>query len=335
MSTSVAASVAAATVADCAVNNTDKEVEAKIPDLPSHLRCHSTVNSGRTITTRIPLSKGSTAFREVPFAHSIHFTARRFTCDSCFAQCDADVSELQCKCSNGCGVYYCSDRCLANGSERHARICHLIRQTNGKTKNAKLMNESLSLLISLSSNVEALEGVMGMLADETKKGRRDTAKAENVFRSLSHDVSLEGRALENEGAYAAALSVRKLNAIGIYNMHGEEVAFCLFPALAMVNHSCVPNCQQIIHNGSCQLRALRDIEADEELSFSYVALNTEATGLDSSDVIEDQWEFTCTCPRCKGGDCSDFDRKHVCYCGSVCYEVDRTLGWCICNGPTV
>ena len=46
-------------------NNANDTIEITIVDLSSHLRCHSTPLSGRTITTRIKINKGSTAFTEV------------------------------------------------------------------------------------------------------------------------------------------------------------------------------------------------------------------------------------------------------------------------------
>mmetsp|Transcript_20889 Transcript_20889/g.38327 ORF Transcript_20889/g.38327 Transcript_20889/m.38327 type:complete len:333 (-) Transcript_20889:17-1015(-) len=312
---------------------TETETEITIPGLPSHLRCHSTPSSGRTVSTRIDLRKGSTALREVPFAHAIHYAARGTTCDACFAQCDDSPGTgglLRYACDGGCGVRYCTEPCRRQSLPRHERACHLIRQTNGKNGHSRLMNESLSLLIALSSNDRPLRGVMGMMMEDgTKKDRRDTARAETNFRALAHgDVELE-----RPGAYAAALGVKKLNAFGIFNSHGDEVAYALCPALAMVNHSCLPNCQQISDGGSCRLRALRDIEAGEELSYSYVSL--EGTDVERKGAIVDNWEFICRCHRCRGGDCSAFDVAHVCYCGAVCYEVDRTQSDCVCNGPTV
>jgi hypothetical protein len=206
-------------------------------------------------------------------------------------------------------------------------VCHLIQQTN-QLRNATLMNQSLALLISLSSNPQPLKGVINLLIDSSKQAIRNGVKAESKFRALTHKDAL----LELPGAYAAALGVRKFNGIGLFNAYGDEVAFALCPALAMINHSCVPNCQQITERGSCQLRALRDIRVGEELSFSYMSL--EGTEMERKQEIQNNWEFTCICYRCRGGDCRSFDVEHVCFCGSVCFEVDRSEGTCICNVPT-
>eukprot|EP00548_Thalassiothrix_antarctica_P018316 CAMPEP_0194191444 /NCGR_PEP_ID=MMETSP0154-20130528/66826_1 /TAXON_ID=1049557 /ORGANISM="Thalassiothrix antarctica, Strain L6-D1" /LENGTH=149 /DNA_ID=CAMNT_0038914097 /DNA_START=269 /DNA_END=715 /DNA_ORIENTATION=- len=149
------------------------------------------------------------------------------------------------------------------------------------------MNESLALLIALSSNTRPLKQVMDMMTDDTKKGCRDTARAESKFRALVHNVEKEGKVLEQPGTYAAALSIKNLNGIGLYNAYGEEVSVAICPAFAMVNHSCLPNCQQITHDGSCQLRALRDIAIGEELSYSYISL--EGTKIEQKKAIVDNW----------------------------------------------
>ena len=48
---------------------------------------------------------------------------------------------------------------------------------------------------------------------------------------------------------------------------------------AMVNHSTLPNTTKVHENGELYLEALRDIHADEELSFAYDARALERFGL--------------------------------------------------------
>lgn len=311
------------------MHHADDGRDVAVPGLPSHLRCHDeTYGAGRTVTTRVHLRKGSVVFEEIPFAHTVHYSARSRTCDACFAQCDEDeVLDFDCGC--GCGVHYCTVECRSASLARHRSACGLIQQTNLQ-RNATLMSQSLGLLIALSSNPHPLMGVMGMMPDSTVKGARDVAKAESKFRSLRH---ADAGSLEGPGAYAAALSVKRLNAIGLYDAYGDEVAFALCPALAMVNHSCLPNCQQITEGGYCRLRALRDILPGEELTYSYMSL--EGTEMERKEAIRETWDFTCRCSRCRGGDCQAFDAEHVCFCGAVCFEVDRRQCECVCNRPTV
>jgi hypothetical protein len=58
-----------------------------------------------------------------------------------------------------------------------------------------------------------------------------------------------------------------------------------------VNHSCDPNAGLIIDGTDVRLIALRDIAADEQITFDY-----------STTMDEDDFEFACLCgsPRCRG-----------------------------------
>lgn len=59
----------------------------------------------------------------------------------------------------------------------------------------------------------------------------------------------------------------------------------------LVNHSCDPNCGLYLREGSVQLVAIRDLEADEELTFDY-----------STSMRDEPWSMECECGaiRCRG-----------------------------------
>ena len=162
---------------------------------------------------------------------------------------------------------------------------------------------------------------------------RDGAEAEKRFRILDrvHNSANNQPVVVGPGVYARALATAKLNAIGMFNDSGGELVFCLAPALVMVNHSCLPNCQQLTKSGSCSLVALRDIDAGEELSYSYI-MSLGERNKERKESILRNWNFSCICGRCsQKQDCQAFDSEHTCYCGSICLEVDRSSGTCICN----
>lgn len=112
--------------------------------------------------------------------------------------------------------------------------------------------------------------------------------------------------------------------------------------MAMVNHSCVPNCCQVVKDGVVVLIALRDIEVGEDISFSYVTIGAGDRG-DRGKSIMENWGFVCKCERCEvegnmnnpggilGESLRGFDERHICFCGSVNLEVDRSSGECVCH----
>jgi SET and MYND domain-containing protein len=336
----------------------DTALAVEIPGLPVHLKCYTTASAGRTVITTTALRKGDTVFRQAPYAHTIHYRYKTTTCDACFLFTHADQA-LPYACANICGIRYCSTVCRDSVRAQH-HGCDLIRQVQqqqqGKTKAQqpnKSMHTALSLLISMASSADHHDGqyrrpmadVLLMMQDASKVAMKKNTAAEVHFRSLvrSSEASAGGAASmathqpPADGTYAQVLATVKLNALGIYDAAGEELGYALSPALAMVNHSCLPNCQQITTDGCCQLIALCDIAVGEELSYSYVTLDSSNSGRSRDErrrVIDKNWAFTCTCPRCQNlVDCRAFDTAHTCYCGAVCVQVDRRTGSCVCNPP--
>ncbi|CAK9030209.1 Histone-lysine N-methyltransferase SMYD3 (SET and MYND domain-containing protein 3) (Zinc finger MYND domain-containing protein 1) [Durusdinium trenchii] len=87
-----------------------------------------------------------------------------------------------------------------------------------------------------------------------------------------------------------------LNAFGLWE-RGEEDGHCLVPLASMMNHSCVPNCRYQVENGAISFYALRDIEVDEELTFSYIDDSSMSTA-ERKRFIRTSWDFECRCLRC-------------------------------------
>ncbi|TDZ35716.1 SET domain-containing protein 5 [Colletotrichum spinosum] len=79
---------------------------------------------------------------------------------------------------------------------------------------------------------------------------------------------------------------------------GDEVQ-ALFPQVARLNHSCVPNAQGNFNKalGAFTVHATRDIKAEEEITISYL---DEHLGLRDSrqSALQDGYGFACNCPAC-------------------------------------
>ena len=80
----------------------------------------------------------------------------------------------------------------------------------------------------------------------------------------------------------------------------------LFPVVALLNHSCFPNCvpefeEFVVGNiGQCVIRTVNDVHVGEELTISYLAETRwhHATH-HRRCLLEKLWGFSCTCIRCK------------------------------------
>ena len=73
----------------------------------------------------------------------------------------------------------------------------------------------------------------------------------------------------------------------------------LFPSIARINHSCIPNAQGNFHEamGKFNIHATRDIKEDEELTINY--LHEHGAVRESRQArLLDGYGFSCDCPAC-------------------------------------
>lgn len=108
---------------------------------------------------------------------------------------------------------------------------------------------------------------------------------------LSLDKSLGGTDIEN---------VMKTNAFACQVDDGGvgDGYMCLFPSVARINHACRPNSHArfIPKSLLMEIKAMRDIQAGEEISISYGKIELKHT--ERQRLYKDGWNFTCTCSMC-------------------------------------
>ncbi|ELK10625.1 SET and MYND domain-containing protein 3 [Pteropus alecto] len=80
----------------------------------------------------------------------------------------------------------------------------------------------------------------------------------------------------------------------------QEVGVGLYPSMSLLNHSCDPNCSIVFNGPHLLLRAVRDIEAGEELTICY--LDMLMTSEERRKQLRDQYCFECDCSRCQTQD---------------------------------
>ncbi|CAK7222415.1 hypothetical protein SEUCBS140593_004893 [Sporothrix eucalyptigena] len=93
----------------------------------------------------------------------------------------------------------------------------------------------------------------------------------------------------------------------------------LDPALAMANHSCLPNAVVGFSGQKAYLRAQQPIAAGEEVLISYIDFTKPKAARQQGLVL---YNFTCTCPRCK----DDLDVYQACQISPV-LSLNRAAGF--------
>lgn len=83
--------------------------------------------------------------------------------------------------------------------------------------------------------------------------------------------------------------------------HGTDLTAELFLNACRLNHSCIPNADQVANEGTGDLvmRANRDISVDEEITTSYIM--RAAPRETRQRELSGRWGFVCKCPACHPG----------------------------------
>lgn len=97
--------------------------------------------------------------------------------------------------------------------------------------------------------------------------------------------------------HVRALSIFRSNSFNLGS--GSIFRQALFPNIARINHSCVPNAQGSFHDemGKFNVHATRDIGADEELTLSYLHERGAVRESRQRRLFEG-YGFSCDCPAC-------------------------------------
>lgn len=83
------------------------------------------------------------------------------------------------------------------------------------------------------------------------------------------------------------------------NTDNDELQSCgagMFPHLAMINHSCVPNCCAMFRGHTLEIRALVPIPCGTEATICYV--DPLAPRAERRAALHKQYFFACHCVRC-------------------------------------
>ena len=328
------------------------------PSIPIHLCIVTTLSSGRglAVAPNYRVRRGQVALSNCPSAVAISARQQPFTCACCFRRkADRSSPDVPIRWKRRChicrSVRWCSNVCQTNTTARHAIECPLLTRLQNNPEIPRDVREHIVILASILASMGTETDVSGtprgmtttntscqqeirslVEQDWTKPGSK---KCRRVMQDAANKVHEWG--MEMDAHYPSTLSLQQLlhtgpmNDVGLWDPMGDSMGRCVAPLFALTNHSCLPNCAQIIDHGHVQLIALRDLEAGDELTHSYVNLNTS----DRQQTMVQSWQFRCQCLRCQTPTASQivaFDEEHVCQCGGVVLKRGTD---CHCNALLV
>lgn len=122
------------------------------------------------------------------------------------------------------------------------------------------------------------------------------------------------------------------NAIGICETtEYTDIGVGLYDRLALLNHSCDPNCVVVFERTNAVLRAVKPIDAGEQLTISYIDRATDRN--ERRKQLAARYHFECACARCAGPPGADvFDVALRCTatprCDGQVVQTDASSGVC-------
>ncbi|XP_072236440.1 histone-lysine N-methyltransferase SMYD3 [Leuresthes tenuis] len=257
-------------------------------------------NGLRTITR---IRRGEMVSSGEPLACCVSNKQAREVCHHCFTRHETLLRCSQCKMAR-----YCSTTCQRQAWSGHKReckcLCSLLPRvpTDSVRLAARLIFALLSPLQSRSDELYTLdehESHLNSMSEQKKQGLSQLASMLELYiQKEVPDPTQEMTSALPPSCRDALNLIAKVtcNCFTISDGELQEIGVGLYPSLSLLNHDCRPNCVMVFEGAKLKLRAVRDINPEEELTISYIeTLNLTE---DRQRQLEEQYHFTCRCQRC-------------------------------------
>ncbi|XP_072546320.1 histone-lysine N-methyltransferase SMYD3 [Salminus brasiliensis] len=231
-----------------------------------------------------------------PFAFCIARNFLQSACHNCVRTGEKLLRCSQCKTAR-----YCSVQCQKEAWVEHKSECLCLKRvhprvpTDSVRLTARIIYRLLSdpladagELYSLSEHQSHLED----MSDEQREGLAYLCQTLEVF--LGQEST--STALPNGLTPISLLARVTCNCFSISNGELQDVGVGLYPSLSLLNHDCRPNCVMVFLGKKLQLRAVQNIQPNEELTISYTEVL--APRVERRAQLQQQYHFVCQCQRC-------------------------------------
>lgn len=254
-----------------------------------------------------PYKPGDVIVKTSPLIYSLVPETVESRCSACFVASTRSIRLL--KCQRCLHFAYCSSICQKfdwDNFHRHGECTiHAKFGESDVFRKIKFARVYLRCLILIQKRPLELTKLHELLGGE-KKSFMDLMDHEGEFRADHPRMHLMRQVMSFFYALGLKFSRKRMqqilyrfhiNSFDIYNFEMlETIGIGLSVETSIFDHSCDPNAALIFNGLAMQVRAIKEIAADEPVRFSYYdilfSLNTRRTFLKS------QYYFDCSCPRC-------------------------------------
>ncbi|CAJ2501003.1 Uu.00g038560.m01.CDS01 [Anthostomella pinea] len=281
-----------------------------MPALAEGLTLVDNPSRGRGITASRAFSPGATiavfSNPSIAIPDSPHLDQ---TCNLCLA-IDTNLSSLKLRACTGCRVVvYCSPACQKADWQRvHKGECKVFKRVRAEGHDFLPTPVRALVQVLLRPEMQAaaaeMEGHVDAFRTAGGKGKAWTDMELQAMAAL-HYMGREASP-RSLGQAVEVLYKLQVNSFNRMDVDIGQTGLFLNPALAMVNHSCVPNAFVQFVGRHAVLHAYREIKEGEEIEISYIDCNLHRAH--RQEALKIRYHFNCSCPRCK----DDLDVYQVC-----------------------
>ena len=276
---------------------------ARSPGMPDSVTLVGKPGRGRCSVATRRLPRGTSVLVAEPVACVLRGTARAMHCHWCLRELDPHGTLP--RCSRCKYAYYCGRSCQqAHWRAEHSGECAaLARLPRFPTESVLLAARVLRFAARDKASAELVETLRMNPAHAAQESEGSGAFPPEEFVAMAvflrEFVGAEAlQALCGGRAVRAVelFSVLQTNAFSISDREMRAIGVGLYPAAAMLNHSCVPNTSTVFVGRTVHVHTVRDVEVGEELCVSYTDLAQSCAA--RRGVLQQCFGFLCCCPRC-------------------------------------
>ncbi|XP_020504458.2 histone-lysine N-methyltransferase SMYD3 [Labrus bergylta] len=259
---------------------------------------------GNGLRATASIKRGELVYSAEPLACCVSNKHAKEVCHHCFTRHETLLRCSQCKMAR-----YCNITCQKQAWCDHKRECKCLRSLLPRipTDSVRLAARIILALLNPSQSsggeelypLEEHESHLSSMSEQKKQGLSELASMLELY--LQQEVPHLTSALPPSCQEPLSLIAKvTCNCFTISDGELQEIGVGLYPSLSLLNHDCRPNCVMVFEGTRLQLRAVQDINAEEELTISYI--ETLSLSEDRQKQLEEQYHFTCHCQRCDSQD---------------------------------
>ncbi|KAL9245528.1 hypothetical protein vseg_019171 [Gypsophila vaccaria] len=267
---------------------------------------------GRSLFTTKDFSPGEVIIRQEPYVSVPNNSKRGSRCEVCF------VSDNLKKCSACHAVWYCGSSCQKTDWKLHRVECQAL--SNVEKERLKYLTPSIRLMVklylkrklqnekvlpaSVTDNYSLVEALVSHMSELEEKQLILYAQMANLVNAILQWPRL------NLKEVAENFSKLACNAHSICDSELRPLGTGLYPVVAIINHSCLPNSVLVFEERVSVVRAVQHIPKGTEVTISYI--ETAGSTMTRQKTLKEQYFFKCSCPRCiKLGQSDDIQESAV------------------------